>query len=98
MELELKFFATFRAAVGQKFLEREVPDDATVGDVLASLEAEYDGLEGKLLDDEGELLPQLSILLNGQDVVHQEGVDTRLSPDDTLAIFPPVAGGTESEG
>lgn len=92
MELELRFFATFREAVGTKTVAREFDDGATVGDVLAALEDEYEGLDGQLLED-GGLRPQLSIMKNGRDVVHQEGVDTPLSDGDTVSVFPPVAGG-----
>ena len=93
MELDLRFFATFREAVGQKELSRDVDDDATVGDVLAALEAEYDGLEGRLLDD-GSIAPQLSVLKNGRDVVHMDDAETELEEGDLLSVFPPVAGGT----
>ncbi|WP_227353664.1 ubiquitin-like small modifier protein 1 [Haladaptatus salinisoli] len=89
MELTLRFFANFREAVGQKTLEREYPDDATVGAVLESLTEEY-GLD---LFEDGELRPQLSIMRNGKDVVHIDGRETSLSDGDRLSIFPPVAGG-----
>ena len=92
MELELRFFATFREAVGQKELSRTVDDGMTVGDVLSTLEAEYEGLEGQLLE-EGSVRPQLSVLKNGRDVVHMEGVATALEDGDRLSVFPPVAGG-----
>jgi molybdopterin synthase sulfur carrier subunit len=93
MDLELRFFATFREAVGQKELEREFNDGSTVGDVLTTLETEYNGMEGQLLDDEGELQPNLNILKNGREVLHMEGLDTVMEDGDTLSVFPPVAGG-----
>ncbi|WP_251341553.1 ubiquitin-like small modifier protein 1 [Haloplanus halophilus] len=93
MDLELRFFATFREAVGQKTLEREFEDGATVGEVLLTLESAYDGLEGKLIDDEGDLQPNLNILKNGREVLHMEGTETTLEDGDTLSVFPPVAGG-----
>lgn len=92
MRLTLKFFANFREDVGQKLLEREVPDGATVGDVLESLEADYEGLD--LLED-GDLRPQINVLKNGREVLHLEGIETTLDDEDTLSIFPPVAGGTD---
>ena len=92
MELDLRFFATFREAVGQKTLTREFDDDVTVGEVLEELEAEYDDLEGQLLEN-GEVRPQLNVLKNGRNVVHEEGVETVLEAGDTLSVFPPVAGG-----
>ena len=90
MALELRFFATFREAVGQKTLEREYPEETTVGDVLTDLTEEY---EMDLFED-GDLRPQLSIMKNGKDVVHLDGLDTRLDDGDTLSVFPPVAGGS----
>ncbi|MGQ3411869.1 ubiquitin-like small modifier protein 1 [Natrinema sp. LN54] len=92
MDIDLRFFATFREAVGEKERTRTVDDDATVGDVLTALEAEYDGLEGQLLED-GTIRPQLSVLKNGRNVVHMEGVDTTLAEGDVVSVFPPVAGG-----
>ena len=95
MELECRFFATFREAVGQKELPWAIDDETTVGVVLENLETEFEGLEGQLLED-GEIRPQLSVLRNGRDVVHAEGVDTPLEDGDVLSVFPPVAGGCGS--
>ena len=92
-ELELRFFATFRAAVGQKEVTREIDADATVGSVLAALEADHPDLEGELLDDDGDIRPQLSVLRNGREVVHLSGTETALEDGDRLSVFPPVAGG-----
>jgi molybdopterin synthase sulfur carrier subunit len=95
MHLELRFFATFRAIVGQKVVEREFPDGSTVGDVLSTLEGEYPDMEDRLLDGDGEIREQLSILKNGRGVIHMEGAATPMADGDTLAVFPPVAGGVE---
>lgn len=92
MELDLRFFANYREAVGQKELSLTVEDGSTVGDVLAHLESSYEGLEGELLEDDA-VRPQLSVLKNGRDVVHMENVDTGLDDGDRLSVFPPVAGG-----
>ena len=92
MELELRFFATFRAAVGQKTIHREYPDGSTVGEVLRALEEEFEGLAGELVE-EGEIRDQLSVLKNGREVLHMEGIETTLEDGDTLSVFPPVAGG-----
>lgn len=93
MEVDLRFFATFREAVGQKTITRAFDDDVTVGELLAALEAEFDGLEGELLDDAGEIRPQLSVLKNGREVLHMAGPATELEDGDTVSVFPPVAGG-----
>lgn len=94
MELELRFFATFREAVGGKTVAYELDGESTVGDVLRQLEAEYEGLAGSLVVD-GELAPQINVLKNGREVLHLEGLHTTLADGDRLSIFPPVAGGHE---
>ncbi|MFT4882787.1 MAG: molybdopterin synthase sulfur carrier subunit [Natronomonas sp.] len=93
MELELRFFATFREAVGQKTLNWDVDDDATIGDVLLAIEEEYPELVRELLDEEGDIQPQLTVLKNGREVVHLEGTETELEDGDRVSVFPPVAGG-----
>jgi len=92
MPVELRFFATYRDAVGQKSLEWALEEATTVGDVLAALESEFVELEGKLLDD-GTVPPQVTILKNGRAVAHLDGVTTSIEAGDVLAVFPPVAGG-----
>ncbi|MFB6267585.1 MAG: ubiquitin-like small modifier protein 1 [Halodesulfurarchaeum sp.] len=92
MNLELRLFATFREVVGQKTVHREFPDDATVREVLESLESEYEDLEGSFLED-GELRSQINVLKNGREVLHLDGLETRVADGDTISIFPPVAGG-----
>lgn len=92
MNLELRFFATFRDAVGQKTLHREFDEGTTVRTVLESTEAEFPDLRGEFLEN-GELQPQLNVLKNGREVLHIDGLDTELEDGDTLSVFPPVAGG-----
>ena len=91
MTFQLRFFANFREAVGTKTITREY-DAETVGDVLVALEDEFEGLTGEILED-GAVRPQVNVLLNGRDVEHEQGIETPIEPDDTLSIFPPVAGG-----
>ena len=92
MNVELRFFATFRQAVGAKIVEREFPEGTTIGDVLRELEEEYDDLEGQLIED-GDLRPHINVLKSGREALHLDGMDTELEDGDRLSIFPPVAGG-----
>lgn len=96
MELELRFFANFRAEVGQKTIHREYEDGSTVGDILQALESEFPGLEGELVEN-GAIRDQLSVLRNGRDVYHMDGLDTPMADEDRLSVFPPVAGGVDTD-
>jgi len=92
MELELRFFANFRDAVGQKTIHREFEGETvTVGEVVDAIEAEFPEVE--ILDDEGALRTFVRTLKNGREVAHLEGLETVLEDGDTVSIFPPVAGG-----
>jgi molybdopterin synthase sulfur carrier subunit len=93
MQLQFKFFATYREAVGQKHLDWSYEDDGlTAGEMLEDLESEYEGLAGSLLED-GDVRSQVNVLVNGRDVAHIDGIETVLEDGDTVSVFPPVAGG-----
>ncbi len=95
MEIECRFFATFRAAVGEKSVVLDVSEGITVGELLATLQSEYEALDGALVDD--EIPPQVSVMQNGRDVTHLDGTETMLEDGDRLSVFPPVAGGSNPE-
>lgn len=87
--VELTFYATYREAVGQKSLTRDLPADATLADLLADLADEYPDLDGRLTE-EGDLRPQVTVLRNGTE---RADLDTRLEDGDELSVTSPVHGG-----
>jgi len=46
-----------------------------------------------LLLRDGSLIVGVMVLVNGTHIAHLQGLDTPLSEDSTVDIFPPVAGG-----
>mgnify|MGYP000656818996 CR=1 FL=1 len=90
MQIELRFFANFREAVGQKTIQRDYEDGLQAGDVLRSLSEEFAEMD---LFEDGELREYLTILVNGTDIAHLDGQATPLEDGDELSVFPPVAGG-----
>jgi molybdopterin synthase sulfur carrier subunit len=90
MQIELRFFANFREAVGQKTVQREYENDPQAGDVLRQLSEEFTEMD---LFEDGELREYLTILRNGTDITHLDGLETALEDGDELSVFPPVAGG-----
>jgi len=91
MELELRFFANFRATVGQKTVTREFEDVSTVGDLARHLAAEYPDMD--LFEGDERLREFIRIMKDGKDITHLDGLETELDDGDTVSIFPPVAGG-----
>lgn len=70
VQIECVFYGPLRDPVGEKTVYRNLNDGATVGDLLADLEAAYPDLD--LLED-GERREHLTITVDGKDVRHLEG-------------------------
>ena len=66
---------------------------ATVGDLLADLTKQYDGLKKHLYTDEGKLRNFVNIYLNDEDIRYMQREQTPVKPGDALSIVPSVAGG-----
>ncbi len=81
MQVRLLFFASLKDIVGARQLQLDVPEGATVSDVLTHLESSYPRLK--------DYRPVLLTAIN------EEYVDrtARVSEGDEVAIFPPVSGG-----
>jgi molybdopterin synthase sulfur carrier subunit len=68
-------------------------DGATVGEVLAKLVAEYPGLAGQVVQEDGTLHKFVNIYVDDDDVRYLDGVDTPVPDGAELSILPAVAGG-----
>jgi len=47
----------------------------------------------KLTNSRGELITGAIILVNGKNILHLDGLETKLSDGDQVALFPPGGGG-----
>jgi molybdopterin synthase catalytic subunit len=83
MRVTVKLFARLREAAGTRRLEREVAADATLGDLLAQLHADFPAL--------AEAAPRTIVALNRAFAAP----DSTLHDGDEVALFPPVSGGTD---
>jgi molybdopterin converting factor subunit 1 len=84
MKVTIKFFARLRELVGASALERDVPENTILSELMQNLQTEF---------------PQLTDLNSRTAVsLNQEFVDlqTRLVEGDEVALFPPVSGGSEA--
>ncbi|MGW8250576.1 MAG: ubiquitin-like small modifier protein 1 [Anaerolineales bacterium] len=92
--MKIKVFATLREIVGEKSFDLPVDSTVTVGEVLEQVIQRYPGLRSELLDEEGQLLGRVHLLINGRDVRFLESeFDTLVSNADVISIFPAVGGG-----
>jgi len=85
MKVTVKLFARMRELVGSGTLERNIDDNATITDLLQSLQDEFPKL--------AEVAPQTIISVNREFADHE----VQLADGDEVAFFPPVSGGTGAD-
>jgi molybdopterin synthase sulfur carrier subunit len=93
MPIECQIYGPMREAVGTKSVSREVPEDGTVGGLLASLVDDYPTLASTLYDDEGTVRDRLIVSHNGRNVRQLDGLETPVADGDRVRLSPPVEGG-----
>ena len=82
----VKLYASLRKLAGTKEI---IVTGSTLRAVLNELSQRHQPLAEILLDN-GELRPHVIVTLNGQNLV---SLDTAVTEQDVIAIFPPIAGG-----
>ena len=65
----------------------------TVGDVLRELVAEYPGMSGQVLNEDGTLHRFVNVYVNDDDVRYLDSLDTPVKDGDEVSLLPAVAGG-----
>jgi molybdopterin converting factor small subunit len=68
-------------------------DGSTIGEVLSKLVAEYPGMAGQVLTDEGSLHKFVNIYVDDDDVRYLQGLETPVADGAEVSILPAVAGG-----
>ena len=74
--------------------DSEVSVDATqVGELIENLDSEFNGIAGKLLDENGEIRRYVNVFVNDEDIRFLDGKSTSLKDGDEVSIVPAIAGG-----
>ena len=85
----VKLYANLRSAAGRK--EINIPG-LKIQELLEKLVQSYPALQRFLFAD-GQLKPRVVVTVNGQTLDRETCLQTPVSEQDQIAIFPPVAGG-----
>ena len=85
----VKFFGNLRTQVGSSHLQISGENVRALLDLLIETTPSLDNV---ILKD-GTLRPFFKIMVNGHDISLAQGLDTPVSENDQVAIFPPIAGG-----
>lgn len=92
--MKVRLYATLRQIVGEKIVEIPALAEQTVGDILRALVQLHPRLEDSIWYPDGSLAGHVAVILNGRDIRHLDGVETPLSDEDSMDVFPPVGGGS----
>lgn len=95
--MRVLFFATIRKFTGATEIVWDA-GPATLGELLSALTTRYGEAFGRWVLAGEELGGAIIITVNGRDARHLAGARTALKPDDTIAIFPAIAGGVPAPG
>ena len=92
--MKVSFYATLRPVVGAKTLDFAVPEGATVRELVGAIVTQHPDLRPMLLTESGAPTRGVHVFVNGRGAGYlAKGLETHLSADDTVDVFPAVAGG-----
>jgi molybdopterin synthase sulfur carrier subunit len=87
--MQVKLFGNLRQHTGQLEV---AASGTTIGAVLHELCATYPTLENAIFDGD-QVQTHVRVMINGRDIELADGLNTKVSETDQIAVFPPIAGG-----
>jgi sulfur-carrier protein len=92
MVVLVKVFANLRKICGGVSVNIEVNGNRVI-DILEQLVKNFPDLEEEIFTPERTLKPFVHVFINGRNIIHIDGFETKVTEKDQFALFPPVAGG-----
>ena len=87
--MRVKLFGGLRQKAGAS---EKTASGATVREALESVCDDNDELRQAIFAGD-TLRPHVRVMVNGRDSELAQGLETAVSDDDVIAVFPPIAGG-----
>ncbi len=92
--MKVNFYATLRQVIGQKSVDFDLEQGATVRDLVQEMLIRFPALQRELFDQDGIMFAHVHIFVNGRDAPFLEhALDTEVKPEDVIGVFPAVGGG-----
>ena len=91
--MQVKLYASLRQAAGIKMIDIAIKPGTAIRDVLHEVTGSYPVLVKFVWKDQGELSELVHVFVNGENIRHLAGLETELSAEDHVDIFPPLVGG-----
>jgi sulfur-carrier protein len=87
----VKLFGNLRSLAGSHSL---VIEAVTMKELFDILRRDHQTLAAAIFGKDGKLSPHYKVMIDGHDMNILKGIETVISSEDVVAIFPPVAGGS----
>lgn len=92
--MRVNFFATLRPMAGGKTVDFGLPEGTSIRALVDAIVTRFPPMRQELLAPDGNLYEHVHVFVNGRDAQYLPlGMDTLLSLQDTLNVFPAVGGG-----
>ena len=91
-EVTVRFFASIKELFGRREALLRTDEASTVGMALARACSTPAHTRG-VFAAEGKVRPDVTVLLNGRNIVFLQGLLTPLQSGDVVSLFPPIKGG-----
>jgi molybdopterin synthase sulfur carrier subunit len=93
MKVQVKFLASLYDVTKVLKTEIELPDNATVIDLIRTIDKAVSPNFSSVILDDGKLKDQYVVLINGRSIDFLHGLETRLNNGDEVTFLPPAGGG-----
>jgi len=90
--ITVKFFTTLRILLKLAELQFNL-SDSTIGEILSLCEKRTPVPFLHKLIENSSIIPGTIILVNGHNILHLKGLETKVNDGDQIALFPPGGGG-----
>lgn len=91
--MEVSFYATLRDIVGTKRVVFDLAPGASVRTLLDAAGERYPQLKALIWLPDGRVSDYVKVFVDGREARHLQGLETPLTADSSIDIFPPAAGG-----
>jgi molybdopterin synthase sulfur carrier subunit len=92
--VRINLYAVLREIAGVKTIEIPIKKETTVAFALQELVNVFSSLHEEVWAGDNQLTDRITVILNGRDIRHLEGLKTNITDFDQLDVFPPVGGGS----
>ncbi|MFW5980351.1 MAG: MoaD/ThiS family protein [Halanaerobiales bacterium] len=93
MAVKVNFYSLFKINLSSTGEVYSLEENITVKDLIKKLDNDYNGYFSEKLLKNNEIKKGSIVLINGKNILHINGLNSVITNDDEIDLFPPSAGG-----